>query len=99
VALLFGDGLEFGKEFGQVVGCRVGHFVLEVEENALGGGDCDGVLALVFFDELPEGVRSVVLLERNGHDLVFLDLRPLNSIYIQPIAYFNSVQNVYWCPQ
>jgi hypothetical protein len=35
---------------------------------------------LVFFDELPEGVSPVVFLERNGHDLVFLDLRPLNSI-------------------
>ena len=98
MALLFGDGFKLGEELGQVVGCRVGHFVLEVEEDALCGGDCDRVLALVFFDELPECVSPVVLLERNGHDLVFLDLCPLNSIYIIPIAYFNFSKNVYSCP-
>lgn len=79
--LLFGDGLKLGQEIGKVVGGGVGHLVLEVEEDALGRGDGDGVLALVLLDQLPEGGGAVVVLEADGHDLVLLDLRPLDPIY------------------
>lgn len=65
----------------QVVWGGVGDFVLKVKENALGGGYGDSVLALILLDELPEGVHSILLLEGDCHNLIFLNLRPLYPIY------------------
>ena len=55
------------------------YLVLEVEVYTVCRRDRDGELALVLLNELPEGVGAELLLETEGHDLIFSDLRPLDA--------------------
>ena len=81
MSLLLRNGLKFSQKLLKIVRSRIWNFVLKVKEYSLCSGNCDGILALVLFDKLPKGIGTVLLLEGNGHDLVLLDLGPLNSIY------------------
>ena len=80
--LLLGDGLKFSQELCKVVRGGIGDFVLEVEEDALGGGDSNSILSLILFNKLPKRIGPVVFLERNSHNLILLNLCPLNPIYL-----------------
>lgn len=83
MSLLFRDAFKFLKHLVQVPRSWVGYFVLEVEVDALCGRHGDGVLALVLLDKLPKGVGTELFLETQGHDFIFLDLCPLDAIYVE----------------
>lgn len=81
VTLLLWNSLKLGQKLRQVVGVWIWHFVLEIEQYSLCGRYSDSILTLILLNQLPEGIGTVFLLEWNGHDLIFLDLSPLNAVY------------------
>ena len=81
--LLLRNRLKLGQKLLKIRRIRIGYFVLEIEKNTLGSRHCDRVFTLVILNQLPKRIRSIVLLERYGHDLVFFNLSPLDAIYVK----------------
>lgn len=80
VPLVLGDVFELSQNLVEVIGSRIGHFILEVEVDALRCRHRDCVFTLVLLYELPEGICTELLLETDSHDLILADLCPLDSV-------------------
>ena len=80
MTLVLWDIFQFSENLGEVVGCGIGHFIFEIEVDALCSGYGNGVLALILLYELPEGISAELFLETDSHDLIFANLCPLDAV-------------------
>jgi len=80
MSLFFGDVLKFLQNLADVCHSRIRNLILEIKVDSVSSWDRYSVFSLIILNKLPESIGTERFLETEGHDLIFTNLCPLDTI-------------------